>query len=188
MKVVCGLGNPGSEYEFTRHNAGWWLLDRLQKEWQFERFRRVGNAHATEGRLGDQRVRLLKPLTYMNRSGAALGALRQDPDFDFSKDLLVVVDDVALPPGKARIRPNGSAGGHNGLKSIESVLQTPEYARLRIGVGECPPGMDLADWVLSDYEQEEDERLVIGLLPKLVEVAGAWVLEGTDAAHKVLHS
>lgn len=187
-KVVCGLGNPGSEYEYTRHNVGWWLLDRLQKEWQFEKFRRVGNAHAAEGRLGDQSVRLIKPLTYMNRSGAALGALRQDPDFDFSKDLLVVVDDVALPPGKARIRANGSAGGHNGLKSIEAVLQTQEYPRMRIGVGECPPDYDLADWVLSEFHEEEDEKTVIALLAKLTDVARTWVIDGVDAAHKLLHS
>lgn len=185
---MCGLGNPGSEYEFTRHNVGWWLLDRLQKEWQFERFRRLGNAQAAEGRLGDQPVRLIKPLTYMNRSGAALGALRQDPDFDFSNDLLIIVDDVALPPGRARIRASGTAGGHNGLKSIEAVLQTQEYARLRIGVGECPPGEDLSDWVLSEFEEEEEEKQVIALLPKLADVTRAWVFEGVDAAHRLLHS
>lgn len=185
-RVIVGLGNPGSEYEATRHNVGWWLIDRLQRDWQFERFRRLGNAQATEGRLEGRSVRLIKPLTYMNRSGAALGPLRQDPDFDFTRDLLVLVDDVALPVGKARIRPGGSAGGHNGLKSIEATLRMQDYARLRIGVGECPSGVDLADWVLSDFESE-DENVVVELLPKLVTVARAWVLEGTDAAHRLLH-
>ena len=186
-KVIVGLGNPGSEYEATRHNVGWWLLDLLQREWQFERFRRLGNAQATEGRLEGQPVRLLKPLTYMNRSGAALGPLRQDPDFDFSRDMLVLVDDVALPVGKARIRPGGSAGGHNGLKSIEATLRTQEYARLRIGVGEAPAGVDLADWVLSDFD-DEDEKTIVELLPRLAAVTRAWVLESTEAAHHLLHS
>lgn len=185
VKVICGLGNPGSEYETTRHNVGWWLLDYVQREWQFERFRRVGNAHAADGRIGDQRVRLIKPLTYMNRSGAALGSLRQDPEFDFTRDLLVLVDDVALPVGKARMRPNGSAGGHNGLKSIQAVLQTNNYARLRIGVGECPSNEDLADWVLSSFESE-DEKRVLEMLPKLADVTRAWVLGGIDDAQRLL--
>jgi peptidyl-tRNA hydrolase, PTH1 family len=166
--------------------VGWWLLDLIQREWQFERFRRLGNAQATEGRLGGQSVRLIKPLTYMNRSGAALGPLRQDPEFDFSRNLLVLVDDVALPVGKARIRPAGSAGGHNGLKSIEAALRMQEYPRLRIGVGE-PAGADLADWVLSEFD-DDDEKQVIELLPKLAEVARTWVLDGTEAAHKLLHA
>lgn len=185
VKVICGLGNPGSEYETTRHNVGWWLLDHVQREWQFERFRRVGNAHAADGRIEDQRVRLVKPLTYMNRSGAALGVLRQDPEFDFARDLLVLVDDVALPVGKARMRPNGSAGGHNGLKSIQAVLQTHNYARLRMGVGECPPNEDLADWVLSSFEPE-DEKRIIEMLPKLADVTRAWVLGGIDDAQRLL--
>ncbi|MGQ0813484.1 MAG: aminoacyl-tRNA hydrolase [Gemmatimonadota bacterium] len=185
VKVICGLGNPGSEYHATRHNVGWWLLDLIHKEWHFERFRRVGNAHAAEGRLEDQPLRLIRPLTYMNRSGAALGALRQDPAFDFARDLLVIVDDAALPVGRARIRPSGSAGGHNGLKSIEAVLQTEDYARLRIGVGGAPEGEDLADWVLSDFEPD-DEKRVVELLPKLVATTRAWALDGIDAAQKVL--
>ena len=89
MKVICGLGNPGSDYHWTRHNVGWWLLDHLQQHWQFDRFRRVGNAQAAEGRLEGQDVRLLKPLTYMNRSGAALAPLKKDPDFNFAEQLLV---------------------------------------------------------------------------------------------------
>lgn len=185
MKVICGLGNPGSDYHWTRHNVGWWLLDELQKEWQFERFRRVGNAQAADGRLEGQDIRLLKPLTYMNRSGAALAPLKKDPDFDFARDLLVVVDDVALAVGRARIRANGSAGGHNGLKSVEAVLQSQEYARLRIGVGGAPEGEDLADWVLANFEKEDEEQ-VRALMPKLVAVTRVWLLEGTDAAIKDL--
>lgn len=184
MKVVCGLGNPGSEYAATKHNVGWWLLDALQAEWEFERFRRVGNVHATEGRLEGETIRLLKPLTYVNRSGAVLAPYRNDPEFDVAQQLLVVVDDVALAPGRVRIRAQGSAGGHNGLKSIEAVLQTQNYARLRIGVGEAPPGEDLADWVLSTFETE-DEKLIRELFPRLIAMVRTWVLDGVDAASRV---
>jgi PTH1 family peptidyl-tRNA hydrolase len=186
VKVVCGLGNPGPEYQAMRHNVGWWLLDELQKEWQFDRFRRVGKTLATEGRLQEQTVVLLKPLTYMNRSGGALAPLRDSPDFDVRRELLVVVDDVALPVGRARLRAEGSAGGHNGLKSIEATLRTQEYARLRIGVGEAPPGEDLADWVLSPFEPE-DENTIRELLPKLVEVVRVWLFDGTELARHHLN-
>ena len=186
MKVVCGLGNPGSEYQATRHNVGWWLLDRLQQEWRFENFRRVGNSLATEGRLQDQAVVLLKPLTYMNRSGAALMALQQRLEFDPTQQLLVVVDDVALPVGKVRIRAEGTAGGHNGLKSIEAALGSQAYARLRIGVGAAPPEDDLADWVLSPFETE-DEQIVRELLPRLVNVVAAWLADGAEVASRQLN-
>jgi PTH1 family peptidyl-tRNA hydrolase len=187
VKVVCGLGNPGSEYQDTRHNVGWWLIDLLQKEWRFESFRRVGNTAAAEGCIEEQRVRLLKPLTYMNRSGAALGALlRADAEFDPAQQLLVVVDDVALPVGRVRIRPHGSAGGHKGLLSIEAALQSREYARLRIGVGGAPPGVDLADYVLSPFGPE-DQQQIHELLPALVDVVRVWILAGTDAARRRLN-
>jgi PTH1 family peptidyl-tRNA hydrolase len=186
VNVVCGLGNPGPEYQATRHNVGWWLLDELHKKWQFERFRRVGNTLAAEGRLQERTVILLKPLTYMNRSGAALAPVRAWPDFDVSRQLLVLVDDVALPVGRARIRAEGSAGGHNGLKSIEAALQTQQYARLRIGVGEAPPGEDLADWVLSPFESE-DEQIIRELLPKLVDVVETWLVDGTEIASRHLN-
>src|SRR5690606_22169332 len=100
-------------------------------------------------------VRVLKPVTYMNRSGAALVPLRSDA-LDPASDLLVVVDDAALDVGRLRFRARGSAGGHNGLKSIEAVLGTQEYARLRIGVGVRPPGVDLADWVLAPVPGEDE--------------------------------
>ena len=184
--MVCGLGNPGAEYQATRHNVGWWLLDELQKEWRFERFRRVGNTLATEGRLEEQQVILLKPLTYMNRSGNALAVFRDQPDFDVREQLLIVVDDVALPVGRVRMRAAGSAGGHNGLKSIEATLRTQEYARLRIGVGEAPPAEDLADWVLSPFEPD-DEDTVRELLPKLVDATRSWITNGIETASQHLN-
>jgi peptidyl-tRNA hydrolase, PTH1 family len=117
----------------------------------------------------------------MNRSGAAVARLLSEPEFKPSTDLLILVDDVALPVGKARIRANGSAGGHNGLKSIEASLRSQEYTRLRIGVGEQPPGVDLADWVLGTFEREEEEA-VLELFPMLVDTVATWVRAGVDQA------
>ncbi|HEX2186507.1 MAG TPA: aminoacyl-tRNA hydrolase, partial [Chloroflexota bacterium] len=149
LKVVVGLGNPGREYALTRHNVGWWLLDALAEAWGFGRFRADKNAAVASGRVEPHAVRLIKPLTYMNRSGSVLVPLKRMNALDLTRDLLVVVDDVALDPGRVRFRPSGSAGGHNGLKSIEQTLGTRDYPRLRIGVGAKPEGMDLADWVLG---------------------------------------
>lgn len=120
-------------------------------------------------------VRLLKPTTYMNRSGAALAALRADPAFDPSRDLLVLVDDFAIPLGTFRLRREGSSGGHNGLKSIEGALQSQTYARLRIGVGPLPPGTaGWADFVLDAFTPEESEQLE-ALLPRLIEAVDGWL-------------
>lgn len=185
MKVICGLGNPGSEYEATRHNVGWWLVEMLQREWRFDRFRRDGNAVATDGVFEGHDVLLIKPTTYMNRSGAAVARLLQEPGFNPAEDLLVVVDDVALPVGRARIRARGSAGGHNGLKSIEASLRSQDYARLRIGVGEAPAGVDRADWVLDRFEAD-DEKQVRELLPTLVDVIATWLRSGVDEASRRL--
>ncbi len=185
MKTIVGLGNPGAEYAATRHNVGWWLMDVLQQEWRFTKFRRDGNAVTAEGRFEDQDVLLIKPLTYMNRSGAAIGRLLLEPEFKPVEDLLIVVDDVALPIGRARIRARGSAGGHNGLKSVEAVLRSQEYARLRIGVDEAPPGIDRVDWVLGTFAADEETE-VRNLLPKLVVVTGTWLASGVDEASRRL--
>jgi PTH1 family peptidyl-tRNA hydrolase len=117
----------------------------------------------------------------MNRSGAVLGALRGDPSFDIAHDLLVVVDDTALDVGRLRIRAGGSAGGHNGLKSVEAALGTQEYARLRIGVGAPPPGMDQADWVLESFGKADEEE-VRARLGDVVDAIELWLAEGVEAA------
>ena len=181
MKVVCGLGNPGPEYDDTRHNVGWWLVDRLAADWRLGRFSRRGPSLESSGAVGSHDVLLLKPQTYMNRSGAALAALRGLEDFDPARDLLVVVDDAAIEVGRLRFRPSGSAGGHNGLKSIEAVLGTREYARLRIGVGPVPPGVDMADFVLSPMKRA-DEEAVIDRLGVAAEGVRTWLDEGIEAA------
>jgi PTH1 family peptidyl-tRNA hydrolase len=135
-----------------------------------------------EGDWDSHRVRLLKPLTYMNRSGAVLAPLRALPEFDPSRDLLVLVDDVALPLGRFRLRGAGSSGGHNGLKSVEGALQRQDYARLRIGVGPAPPGLDdLAEFVLAEFEPEEQETLS-ELLEPMSEAVECWLDEGIEKA------
>lgn len=181
MKVVIGLGNPGPEYDATRHNVGWWLLDRLAYEWDFPPFQREGRALVSDGSRGDEQFRLMKPTTYMNRSGQALSALASLTEFHPEEDLLVVIDDAALEVGRVRFRPRGSPGGHNGLKSVSRALGSDEYPRLRIGVGIPPEGMDLSDWVLSRMGPE-DEDVILGLLPGLVKGVEVWGIEGMESA------
>jgi len=155
-KLVVGLGNPGTQYLFTRHNVGFLVLDAWADE--------AGEAFKDERALHSKVAapptgeRLVKPMTYMNESGKAVGAWLEWLKLTV-KDLLVVVDDVALPLGQIRLRPEGSAGGHNGLKSIESHLGTTGYARLRCGVDAVPPGWALERWVLSRFRTEEEEAL-----------------------------
>lgn len=124
------------------------------------------------------RVRVLKPTTYMNRSGAALASLRADPAFNPATDLLVLVDDFAIPCGSFRLRSEGSSGGHNGLKSIEGALQSQGYARLRIGIGPLPEGVaDSADYVLAPFSAAEIEQLE-ALMPRMVDAVDRWLREG----------
>jgi len=181
MKVVIGLGNPGPDHDATRHNVGWWVVDRLAYDWGFDLFKRDGRAFVSEGTVDETPVRLMKPTTYMNQSGLSLRPLRGLESFDAAEDLLVVVDDAALDVGRVRFRPEGGAGGHNGLKSISGALQSNDYARLRIGVGLKPDGMDLSDWVLSGMP-EQDEDAVVALLPELTGAVELWISEGSGAA------
>jgi PTH1 family peptidyl-tRNA hydrolase len=181
VKVICGLGNPGVEYEATRHNVGWWVLDEARRAWDLPPFRREAAARVSYGPVGEHDVLLLAPRTYMNRSGRALAPLRADPEWDFHRDLLVVVDDSALATGRVRFRARGSSGGHNGLRSIEAMLQSQDYARLRIGVGTAPAGVDLADWVLARFDPEEETQVreLAAALPAALRV---WLDQGAEAA------
>ena len=175
MRAVVGLGNPGPEYAATRHNAGFLLADAVAGHWNLPPFRRAERARATEGTVAGVPVRILKPTTFMNRSGAALASLRAEPTFAPARDLLILVDDFQIPLGTFRVRPDGSAGGHNGLKSIEGALQSQQYARLRIGVGPLPEGTaDWADYVLAPFEPEELEQ-VEALMPQMIESVEQWL-------------
>jgi len=185
LKVIVGLGNPGREYAATRHNVGWWLIDHLADVWHFDGWKKDDNSHIANGTVGGVKVRLVKPQTYMNLSGQALKNFVRRPFWSPAKDLLVVVDEVQLPVGRIRIRPRGSAGGHNGLKSIEHALDTQEYGRLRIGVGpsEERKGIykDLADFVLAPFAKDEKED-ILALMPQLTATVETWLKEGAEKA------
>jgi PTH1 family peptidyl-tRNA hydrolase len=185
LKVIVGLGNPGREYAATRHNVGWWLIDHLADVWHFDGWKKSGDSHVANGTVGGVKVRLMKPQTFMNLSGQALKNYVRRPFWSAAKDLLIVVDEVQIPVGRTRLRARGSAGGHNGLKSVEHSLGTQEYARLRIGVGpsEERKGIygDLADFVLAPFARDERED-VLALMPMLTATVERWVHDGVDKA------
>ena len=184
MKVILGLGNPGREYDRTRHNVGWWVVDHLADVWRFDGWRRDGEAMVAAGRVSDRPTRVVKPLTYMNLSGAVLRPYQRREGWSAAADLLVVVDDAALPVGRYRLRAHGSHGGHNGLRSIEQALGSRDYPRLRVGIHppepERVPG-DLADFVLSPFGTR-DREMVLALLPRLADAAELWLREGIERA------
>lgn len=183
VKVIVGLGNPGKEYERTRHNVGWWVVDHLADVWHLEGWRRDGEARVVSGNVGGAPVRLVKPQTYMNLSGAVLRPYMRRAGWSPQRDLLVVLDEAALPLGTFRFRARGSSAGHNGLKSIEGALGHQDYARLRIGIGP-PPGRhrgDLADYVLSEFGKA-DTVAVKELMPTFVDGVETWMKEGIEAA------
>ena len=184
MKVIVGLGNPGREYEHTRHNVGWWLLDHLAQRWASDAWRKDGDSLTSRGRVGTIAVRLVKPQTYMNLSGAALRPFLRREGFVAAQDLLVLVDEVAIPVGEFRLRAAGSAGGHNGLKSVEAQLKSATYPRLRVGIRPTDERRligDLADFVL--HPMPRDERDVVdALVPRLVQAVELWITDGTEKA------
>jgi PTH1 family peptidyl-tRNA hydrolase len=182
MKVIVGLGNPGKDYERTRHNVGWWVLDHLADVWRLEGWRRDGDARVLGGQVGSESVRLVKPQTYMNLSGAVLRPYLRRAGWSPQRDLLVILDEAALPLGTFRFRARGSSAGHNGLKSIEGALGHQDYARLRVGIGP-PAGRnrgDLADYVLSEFGKG-DAKVVKELMPTFVEPIEVWMGEGIEA-------
>lgn len=184
MKVIAGLGNPGREYAGTRHNVGWWVVDHLADVWRFDGWKKDGEAQVANGTVHGARVRLVKPQTYMNLSGEALRSYARRPFWSPATDLLVVVDEVALPVGRFRFRAKGSSGGHNGLKSVEQQLKTQEYGRLRIGVGPQDEQRDtgvLRDFVLGNFGKDETET-IRALFPTFVTAVELWIREGMLAA------
>jgi PTH1 family peptidyl-tRNA hydrolase len=187
LKVILGLGNPGAKYEATRHNVGWWVLDHLADVWRFDGWRKDGESLTATGAVGTHKVRLVKPQTYMNLSGAALKPFLRRPFWSAATDLLVVVDDVALPLGRYRLRAQGSAGGHNGLKSVQHALGNMIYARMRIGIlppDEAREAGDLADFVLGAFGKVERET-IIELMPRFTDAAELWLRDGIERAMNV---
>jgi len=155
MKLIVGLGNPGEDYARSRHNVGWVVADAFAKKFRIELNRHEKDAMTGEGRVAGGAVMVAKPLTYMNLSGDAVRLL-VNAYLDSSDDLLVVYDDIDLPLGKLRIRPSGSAGTHNGMRSIVAALATERFPRLRFGVrGASYPDVRLRDYVLDDFHDDE---------------------------------
>lgn len=177
MRIIVGLGNPGREYEESRHNVGWRVVDELGRRWNIDLTRERFDGVFGDGQIHGQRAGLLKPLTYMNRSGrSALTAVRF---FKIEADaFMVVTDDFALPLGRLRVRPQGSAGGHNGLQDLIDRLGTNEFSRLRVGIG-SPDGGHVPH-VLGRFapaERETVERMV----ERAADAVECWVTDGVEA-------
>ncbi len=178
MKLLVGLGNPGREYRDTRHNVGFMVIDELARRHQLTLS--MGPSQVPETFLAKQYgpapLLVAKPLTFMNRSGDAVAALMRYYDIDIG-DLLVIVDEVALPFGRLRARMRGSAGGHNGLKSIIERVGTTDFARLRLGVGRGDERRDLVDHVLARFEPGEQAELEM-FIARAADAAEMFAAEG----------
>ena len=157
MFIIAGLGNPSSKYEKTRHNAGFDVIDRLADKYNIRVTEKKHKALCGTGIIEGQKALLAKPQTFMNLSGESIGAILHFYKLEPETNLIVIYDDISLSPGKLRIRKKGSAGGHNGIKSIISHAGTQEFLRIKIGVGEKPQGSDLADYVLGRFSKEDRE-------------------------------
>lgn len=186
MKMIVGLGNPGPQYAKTRHNVGFLVVDRLAaRHAPAAPARGRFNAITVEGTIptpaGGEKCLFLKPTTFMNRSGQAIGEAIRFYKLDLQRDVLIVVDDLYLPVGTIRLKPSGGAGGHNGLTDIERALGTDAYPRLRIGINPKPPCMDQADYVLSRFTAEE-ETLLAPALDRAVQACEVFTSRGLDAA------
>ncbi len=184
MILIAGLGNPGAQYQHTRHNIGWMVLDELARRHQIPIIKSQLEALTGIGLIGEQKVLLAKPLTFMNLSGRAVAALAKYYQIEI-EDILIIGDDLNLDLGRLRLRPGGSDGGHNGLKSIAASLKTTDYARLRCGVGKPPTEerqqRGTVDFVLSKFSPDE-----AGMLQEEIERAAdcveAFCAHGTATA------
>lgn len=174
MKLLVGLGNPGAQYRDTRHNVGFWVIDEIARRWHLsEGWRERDDALYVRKPSGSI---LVKPLTFMNHSGFAVSRVRHFFQIE-PADLLVVIDEAALPLGRLRARARGSAGGHNGLKSIVEQLGTEEFPRLRVGVGRGDARRDLADHVLSTFDHDERDAIAAAVL-RAADAAEMFASEG----------
>lgn len=162
MYIIAGLGNPTMQYEGTRHNAGFDVIDALANKYNISVDGRKNRAYIGKGIIEGQKVLLVKPQTYMNLSGESIGGLVDYFKIDEEQDLIVIYDDISLSPGQIRIRKKGSAGGHNGIKNIIAHLGTQVFPRIKVGVGEKPKKYDLADYVLSHFTKAEREEMEEG--------------------------
>ena len=179
MKLIVGLGNPGLKYEFTRHNVGFLVIDACARDHAITVNKDECHAQTGKLRLGEHSVMFVKPQTFMNRSGVAVAALqryyRVSPE-----NILVVYDDLDLPPGHLRLRAKGGAGGHNGMRSVIDYLRTTEFPRLRVGIGAIPAGWSGADYVLAQIPR--DDTTYAQGIERAANAVLAWVEHGLEAA------
>jgi PTH1 family peptidyl-tRNA hydrolase len=180
MRLIVGLGNPGFEYHLTPHNLGFMAIDRLAEACGKELSRREAQALTAATELAGEQVVLAKPQTYMNLSGLAVARLLQNYELE-PRDLLVLVDEIEIPLGMLRIRPRGSAGGHNGLKSIIGAIETDDFARLRMGVGPERPVEDYVSYLLRPF-RNADRQLVAEMLDQAAEAVQVILSEGVQKA------
>lgn len=170
MFVIVGLGNPGKKYENTRHNVGFMAIDALAEKYGISISEKKHKALCGSGVIEGMKVLLVKPQTYMNLSGESVAEVLNFYKLDPEEEMLVIYDDISLAPGNIRIRKKGSAGGHNGIKSIIAHAGTQGFMRIKIGVGEKPSGWDLADYVLGHFSEEDTVKLK-EIMPDVIQAA-----------------
>ena len=180
VSIIAGLGNPGRKYERTRHNVGFDALDELAARFGGVASHEKFEAKYARVRHGDRQAVLLWPQTYMNVSGRSIAAAMRFYKTD-PASLLVICDDLALPPGKLRLRRSGSSGGQKGLKNTIEQIGSDQFARLRIGIGETPPGWDTADYVLGRVGGEEAD-VIRAACVRAADAALCWLVDGVDTA------
>ncbi len=181
LALVVGLGNPGPEYARHRHNVGFQVLDALARAHSLSFSReKLARAHTAQGRIAGRKVLLAKPQTFMNRSGQAVGRLARWHNIP-PQQILVVYDELDLPLGRLRLRPEGGSGGHKGMRSIIEVLGSQDFPRLRVGIDRPPGQMDPADYVLHPFAKEDIET-VVWVIGQAVAAVEAWLADGIVAA------
>lgn len=181
MVIIAGLGNPTKEYEHTRHNVGFDTIDCIADQYGISINEKKHRALVGKGMIEGQKVILLKPQTFMNLSGESIRAAVDFYKVDEKEELIVIYDDISLPPGQLRIRKKGSAGGHNGIKNIIAHLGHDTFMRIKVGVGEKPAGYDLADYVLGHFSKE-DRTIMDDAFKEAAEAVKMMITDGPDAA------
>ncbi|MGN0157708.1 MAG: aminoacyl-tRNA hydrolase [Brotaphodocola sp.] len=182
MYLIAGLGNPTREYDKTRHNVGFSVIDVLADKYRIDVSEKKHKALCGKGVIEGQKVILVKPQTFMNLSGESIRELVDYYKIE-AEDIIIIYDDISLEPGQLRIRLKGSAGGHNGIKNIIAHLGSQEFPRIKVGVGAKPPRMDLADYVLSRFSKEDQPLMD----EAFKEAAGAAVMMMTEGAEKAMN-
>ena len=181
MYLIAGLGNPTREYENTRHNIGFMCVATIAREHEIRICENKHKALIGKGYINGNKVLLVKPLTYMNNSGEAIREIADYYKLDYEEEVIVIYDDIDLDVGRIRVRPKGSAGGHNGIKSIIACLNTQNFARIRVGVGAKPEGGDLINHVLGHFDNE-DSKVIEETRERVVRALECILSDGVDAA------